>query len=348
MSADIVVNITPKNVITTAEGWGICLYVDTTKAMPYKLYDVSDNLTALEADFADTTDTYKWAETFVAQAPRPQKLAIIGFNLAASEAKATDIVSNLNTLLKTHSDFERIAVDDLTEAVIKAVSDWAETAEKMYYTLFTVAPTNDYSSEQRTVLNRRLAPATGTPQRIDAAEMGFAAARIPGSFTFKFKHLNNIDADVIDSDTLNAALDKNMNCYYEKFKVQGIGVAQIDAGKVANGDYIDTVESRDYVKALIGTEVAKLLTSNDKIPYDNTGIQQLVTCVNTALSNAHDIGIIANKEDGTPYFSVGYKSIDQMSNEDRLARKISGITFTYRELGGIHAVDIEGIASLTL
>lgn len=346
--ADIEVNITAKNVITTAEGWGICLYTCTSKALDYKLYDISDNLNAVESDFADTTDTYKWAEIFAAQSPRPQKLAIFGVDLSSSQSKASDLKTALDTLLKTHSDFERIAVDDITPATIKVISDWAEANGKMYYTVFTAIPTDDYTSKQKTVLNYRTAPKTGTVQRIDAAEMGFAAARIPGSFTFKFKHLNNIDADVIDSDTIDSALAKSMNIYWEKFKIQGVGSAQIDAGTVANGDYIDTVESRDYVKALIATQVANLLTSNDKVPYDNTGIQQLVTCVNTGLSNAHDVGIVANKADGTPDFTVNYKTIDQMSDTDRLARKISGITFKYRELGGIHGVDIEGIATLTL
>jgi hypothetical protein len=66
------------------------------------------------------------------------------------------------------------------------------------------------------------------------------------------------------------------------------------------------------------------------------------------LSNAHDVGIVADKADGTPDFSVGYKTIDQMTDDDRLKRRISGITFKYKELGGIHGVDVEGIATLTL
>jgi hypothetical protein len=346
--ADINVSITKQGQVLSQAGFGICLLVATDKAFPYKLYDISKDLSAVQTDFPSGT-ILNMAETFAAQQPRPQKLAIFGADLSASSSKATDLATALNTLISTNNDWLRLALDDQTEVLITAVSTWTEANEKIFYTQFgNTTFTTNFSTNTRTVLGFKLVPETGTVDRLDCAMMGFASSRTPGSFTFKFKQLNEISADALSGSQVAAAEALNMNCYYNKFSVIGVGTAQIDGGTTASGDFIDSIESRDYVKATISQSIAQLLISTDKVPFDDDGIQQVVACVQSALNQAYNDGIISTMANGTPNFNVNYKSINALSNDDVAARNLKGITFSYSELGAIHSMDINGSVTVDL
>ncbi|RXN65940.1 DUF3383 family protein, partial [Clostridium botulinum] len=160
-------------------------------------------------------------------------------------------------------------------------------------------------------------------ERLDAGMTGLALTRIPGSFTFKFKNIKGLTADIIPDSELQAVKGKNMNAYIRKFDVQDLGTAQLDEGKVASGMYIDQVESRDWVKFRIENEIAKLLMTTEKIPYDNLGIQMVVSAVDVALNDAFKNKIILGNDDGVPQFTVKYNTLDKIHIEDRKARRIT-------------------------
>jgi len=342
--ADITVNISDQTQVISQEGFGLCLVVCTTKAQTYKEYDISVDLTSVIADFAETTAVYKMVNEFAAQSSRPETIAIFGIDLTESVTKADDLTAALNTLIVTNNNWYRLALEDETETLITAVSEWAETNLKMFYTQFANTTfTTDFASKNRTVLCYK-----ENTDRLDAAMLGYAASRIPGSFTFKFKNLNAITADAITPTELTNIKAKNMNSYFSKFAVIGLGTSQLDGGVVASGKFIDQIESRDWVQFRIEQEIAKLLMSSDKVPYSNDGIQQVVTCVTTALDDAFDNSIIDSKEDKTPDFTVNYKTISQISASAKAARKLTGITFKYVELGAIHEVIVSGAVVLSL
>lgn len=341
---DINVNISDNTQIVSQAGFGLCLVVCTTKAQPYKEYDISEDLTAVEADFASNTPVYEMINTFAAQNPRPTKVAIFGVSLGASETKATDLTTALNTLITTNNDWYRMLLDDTTEALIAAVSAWTETNSKMFYSEFANTTfTTDLTTKARTVLGYK-----ENADRLDCAMAGYAASRIPGSFTFKFKPFNGITADAITPAELTTIKSKNMNSYFTKFAVIGLGTAQLDGGVVTNGKFIDQIESRDWVQYRIEQEIAKLLMSSEKIPYNNDGIQQVVMAVMTALNDAFDNQIIDTKADKTPAFVVNYNTVDKISAADKTARKLTGITFSYVELGSVHEVTVNGAVVLQL
>lgn len=342
--ADITVSITEAAQLTTSTGFGLALVVDTTKDLDYKEYDISENLTAVTTDFETTTETYKIINTFASQTPRPTKIAVFAKDLTSSTTKPADLATALNTLITTNNNWYRIILEDKTEPLITAVSSWAETNNKIFYTEFANTTfTGDFTSKSRTVLGYK----EGT-DRLDAAMAGYAATRIPGSFTFKFKSFGNITADALTPVKITAAQGKKMNCYYKKFEVQGIGSAQLDNGVVANGKYIDQIESRDWISFKIQEEIAKVLVDSEKIPYDDNGISQIVACIETALNAAFDNKIITSKKDKTPAFSIEYKNLDQIPAADKTARKLTGITFKYIEAGAIHSVEVTGSVVVNL
>lgn len=341
---DINVNISDQTQIISQDGFGLCLIVCTTKAQNYKEYDISADLASVVADFATNTEVYKMVNALASQNPRPTKVAIFGIDLSASVQKADDLTAALNTLITTNNDWYRIALEDETETLIAAVSTWSETNLKMFYTKFANTTfATDFTAKNRTVLGYK-----ENTDKLDTAMMGYAATRIPGSFTFKFKNLINIDADPITPTELADIKAKNMNCYFSKFAVQGLGTAQLDNGVVASGKFIDQIESRDWVQFRIEQEIAKLLMSAEKVPYNNDGIQQVVTCVTTALNDAFKNQIIDSKEDKTPAFTVSYKTVNQISTIDKQARKLTGITFNYVELGSVQEVTVSGAVVLSL
>lgn len=344
MANDIVVSITDQTQLVTQAGFGLVLIVSTTKTLAYKEYDISEDLTELATDFASNTEVYKIASTYATQSPRPLIIAVFGVDLSTSSQKATDLAAALNTLITTNNNWYRVILEDKTEALISAMGDWCETNGKMFYTEFgNTTFTTDFTAKTRTVLGYK-----ENTDRLDAAMAGYAATRIPGSFTFKFKNLNGITADAITPTELTAIQTKNMDCYYKKFEVQGYGTAQLDAGLVASGKRIDQIESRDWIKYRIQQELARLLTSSEKIPFNDTGIQQVVSAVKVALNDGWRNGIIDSNTNGAAAAVVSYKKKSELPSQDILNRRLTGITFQYVELGAIESVTVSGAVVLQL
>lgn len=341
---DIQVIMSDMTQVVSQEGFGKVLIVSTTADAAYKEYDVSENLTAFNTDWSAAPEVCKIAETYVAQKPRPMKVATFGKNLSTSLDKATDLTTSLNTLIGEHNNWYRLMLEDKTETLIAAVSTWCETNDKMFYTVFdNTTFTTDFSNKKKTVLNYK-----SNDERLDAAMVGYAATRVPGSFTFKFKPLTNITTDSLTVNDLTTIRSKNMNAYITKFENIGLGTAQLDSGKTASGDYIDHIESMDWIKYRVQGEVGTLLMTSDKVPYTNTGIQSVVAAVTTALQQAYDNGIIGTNQDNTPAFVVNFKTLAQIPDDDRKARRLTGISFKYVEAGAIEEVTINGAVVLEL
>lgn len=342
--ADINVIISDQTQVTSQEGFGKLLVVCTTTAHSYEEYDISEDLASVQVDFATDTEVYKIVNTFASQEPRPQKVAIFGTDISASQDKAADLTTALNTLITQYPNWYRIILDDKTETLIAAVATWSETNNKRFYTQFdNTTFTTDFTSKKRTALGYKK-----NTDRLDAAMVGYAATRIPGSFTFKFKNLKNITADAILPADLATIRSKNMNAYVNKFEVIGLGTAQLDSGVTASGDYIDHIESMDWVKFQIESEIAKLLMATEKVPYTDAGIQQVVSAITTALQSAFNNGIIGTNEDNTPAFSITYKTVREIPSTDRQNRKLTGIKFNYVEAGAIEEVTVNGAVVLEL
>ncbi|KEI18251.1 DUF3383 family protein [Clostridium haemolyticum] len=340
MSSDIKVDITDASKAISIAGFGLTLVIATNKDYKYKEFDISEDISEVKKDFDTETEIYKIVETLASQEPRPDTVAIFGKNLSSSMKKATDLKDALNTLIAEHNDFYRILLDDKTEELIKVVSDFAEGNEKTFYTVVKENLKGDFSGKNRTCIQFKK---DKSDERLDAATVGYATTRTAGSFTFKFKHLNNITADVLTNTELTKIRKSNMNAYVKKY-----GIAQLDDGKMASGIYIDQIESRDYIKNQIEYEIANVLMNSDKIPYTDNGIQKIVSAVKTALNRAFDKGIIAETSEGTGDFKIDYKTVDKISEQNRKARILTGITFKYVEAGAIHGTVVNGSVVMNL
>ncbi|AXG97743.1 DUF3383 family protein [Clostridium botulinum] len=342
--ADINVNFSDATQVISKDGFGKVLILDTERDSDYKEYDISRSIIELQKNYDPQTEVFKIANIIASQDPRPNKVAVFGKGLKSSEDKVADLIGALNLLINEHNNWYRLLCTDLDEKTIGGLSSWCEANQKMFYTQFNTAEiTVDLTERNKTVLGFKK-----NDERLDAGMTGLALTRIPGSFTFKFKNIKGLTADIIPDSELQAVKGKNMNAYIRKFDVQDLGTAQLDEGKVASGMYIDQVESRDWVKFRIENEIAKLLMTTEKIPYDNLGIQMVVSAVDVALNDAFKNKIILGNDDGVPQFTVKYNTLDKIHIEDRKARRITGIEFQYIEAGAIHEVGVTGSVVLNL
>lgn len=343
MAYDIKVTMVDNTQVTSKEGFGKTLVFCTTKEIN-KEYDISEDLATVQEDFPVETEMYKIINTFASQNPRPNKISVMGKDLTSAEDKATDIVTTLNDLITKNSNWYRLILEELDEKIIAKVSEWSETNNKQLYTqLENTEFLTDYSSKKRTILNFKK-----NKDRLDAAMAGYAATRVPGSYTFKFKNLSNIVADNLTPTEIKAAEEKNMNMYIRKFDVINMGTDQLSGGFVANGDYIDHYESMDWIEFRIKQEIAKLLMTTEKVPYTDGGIQSVIMSLMTALNDGVSNGIIAKNENGDAEYEVSFLSVNEIPLENRKKRKLTGITFKYAEAGAIESVDVKGSVVLQL
>lgn len=346
--ADITVTISEAMKPITKQGFGRCLMVCTTKTSPYKVYDIHEDLSAVEADFGNTTEVYKMVDIFSQQLDQngqpPVEVAIFGIDLSASENKATDLVTALNTLVTLNNNWFRIGLDDHTEDLIAALAEWSLANNKQLYTQFSDDSfVTDFSKNYRAILGYKEAVDDETnPNRLDAAMMGYTTTRVPGSFTFKFKPLKGLIADKIPIDKQKALRNKNLCMYINKFGDEDLGSDQLDQGVCANGFFIDDVESQDWIKYRVSQEVIKLLVASQKVPYNNTGMQQIGKAIDTALDDAFNNGIIDAQANGSRDATYTYPSVDDIPTEDKQNRIASGFTFKYKPLGAVEGAYVTG------
>ncbi len=338
MAQDITINISDASTVVTQQGFGLPLILCTTKVLAYKEYDISEDLTAVVTDFAVDTEVYKMISAIAGQSPRPITVAVYGVDLSASTQKATDIVTALNTLITINNDWYRLLLDDKTEPLISAVSDWAELNGKSFYTIFANTTfTTDFTTKAKTSLFYK-----ENTDRTDAAAVGYASSRIPGSFIFKFKTLVGMTVDALTPTEINTIRGKNMNAYIKKFGNVNMAADQLDEGLAANGQSIDYEESKDWVKYRITQEIARLLMATNKLGADDTGISQIITAIGTALDDATSNNIIKKDANKKGMYTVTYTSASNLPAADIQAGKISGIKFSYVYLYGIKEVTVNG------
>ena len=105
-----------------------------------------------------------------------------------------------------------------------------------------------------------------------------------------------------------------------------------------NGEYIDIIDSKDWIISQIVYRTQKLLNRAKKVPYDNTGIAMLEAECLTVLKEAAAMGMIAFATDAERYlYSVNYALREKQTDADRVARRYVGGSFEFELAGAIHS-----------
>lgn len=313
-------------------GFGVPLILleKATKAVAYT--EVSSVAEVVAAGFAVTTDVYKAAQLIYAQENAPKQIAVCAVTGDAVTALADNTLVNKGwrQLIVISEGDDASAVPDIITAV--------ETLDgKLYFAGLDVDDDTAITTSgiRRTVLF--YCNATEDAPVPVAALVGDAAGREAGSFTYKNLILKGIEAQELSDAEIEAIHKKGGITFVSK-----AGDNVTSEGKVVGGEYIDIIDSEDYIIQQMAYRTQKVLNSTAKVPYTNNGIALLESVAIDVLQGAFNNGMIATKEDGSPDYSVSYALREDTTEENRAARKYLGGTFAFALAGAIHYVEITG------
>jgi hypothetical protein len=170
------------------------------------------------------------------------------------------------------------------------------------------------------------------------------------TITLMYKQEPGIVAETLNETQKNALLGFNCNV----FVAYNNNTAIIQAGTVANGNFIDVVTGTDWLAIDIQTTLFNLLyTSQTKIPQTDAGTNQLVTAIESVCSQAVANGLLApgtwtvggfgNLTTGQflpKGFYVYAPSISSQSPSQRAARVSVPIQVAAKLAGAIQTVNV--------
>lgn len=178
--------------------------------------------------------------------------------------------------------------------------------------------------------------------QLAAALIGKTSGKAVGSFTYKNQALKGVYADeAITKGELETYHSKNVNAYVHK-----AGYDVTSEGVLINGEYIDILDSKDWLITQIKYQLQQTLIINDKIPYDNKGISLLESVVVNVLQDAYNNGMIAEAENGTPLYTVNFAPRSATKASDREKRQYVEGRFSFDLAGAVHTVTINGVINI--
>lgn len=326
MASDVTVKITLTKGVGEL-GFGIPLIL-ASKAESNIAYKEYSNIAELATDYPNNTEVYKVATMIWLQDEAPARIAI-----CSSTKKATETLDEIY-----HENWRQlITVLGEDDSTASEVSTYMETRkDRLYFVAETSAEavTTNYGT---TKPERTVAMVHATEPLVHAALVGATAGRDAGSFTYK----NIILKGVAPENLTDAKIDEIHLAGGIAFVTKS-GDNVTTEGKSVSGEYVDIVDSKDYIVQQITYKTQKLLNSMPKIPYDNTGIAMLETCVTDVLNDAFGMGIIAVDKENLPDFSTSYALRSDVPEGERAERKYLGGTFKFGLAGAIHNVEVHG------
>jgi hypothetical protein len=157
----------------------------------------------------------------------------------------------------------------------------------------------------------------------------------PGSATWAYKTLAGILPDAFTTTQETAAKNKRLNTY---ITVGGVNVTIW--GQTPDAGWTDIVVGRDWLFAGIQEANFRLFVTNDKIPMTNGGKESFRNATLGVLDRATRAPYTFLAADPAP--TCTYPNIEDLPEEDRANRHLSGGEFDATVTGAIHTVAISG------
>ncbi len=262
---------------------------------------------------------------------------------------ATTVATDLDAFLNEDSDWYTILNPWNSEAQVAAIAAWAEANDKTFIAasndseIVTVATgsATDVAKDMVTAAysNTMICYHPSPQDFLDAGIAGKTLPKDPGSETGALKTIAGVDAYTLSTTQRTNAEAKYCGTYTT---LAGRNVTRW--GKVASGEYFDTIRFNHWMIARIQERVALLLMNADKIPFTDAGIAQVVGEVRAQILDGIAAGGISTDEGEEP--TVTYPRAADVSALDKAARTLPDIGFTYTLSGAIHTVTINGVVSV--
>ena len=331
MAFDVKVHIDLTKPIGTV-GFGIPLILIEHAESAIAYTEVSNVDEAKTAGVAADSNAYKALQLLFSQTHAPKTAAVCAVTGDAATALADPLLTDRDwrQLIVIAGGEEATAVS----AVITAVE---ALDGKLYFAGLDVDDATEIvtSNLRRTILF--YCDATEDVPVPVAALVGETAGREAGSFTYKNLVLSGVKAQAL-TDTQIENIHKKGGITF----VTKAGDNVTSEGKLAGGEYIDIIDSEDYIIQQLAYKTQKVLNNAAKIPYDNNGIALLESVAIDVLQDAYNNGMIITNTDGTPGYTVSYMLRENTKETDRANRVYLGGSFSFALTGAIHQVEITG------
>jgi hypothetical protein len=331
MANDVTVHIDlTKPIGTVGFGVPLILLENAESAVAYTEVSNIDEMVA--AGIESASIAYKAAQLLFSQTNAPKQIAVCAVTTPATTALADATLIN-----KGWRQLIVVSDGDSASAPAQIITLVEAMDGKLYFAGLDVDDDTAITTSglRRTILF--YCTATEEVPVPVAALVGETAGRAAGSFTYKNLILSGVPAQELTDSEIDAIHKKGGITFVSK-----AGDNVTSEGKVAGGEYIDVIDSEDYIVQQLAYKTQKVLNSAAKVPYDNNGIALLESVAVDVLQGAYNNGMIITNEDGTPGYSVFYALREDTKATDRANRVYLGGNFSFALTGAIHTVEITG------
>lgn len=302
--------------------------------------EFADAASMIEAGFSTSDPEYVMAGKMFGQSPSPEKVAVY------IRSAIDSITAALASLLLTHNDWYALLITERDKTSLHEAGDAALANEKLFFGCTSDLTALTGRNNIREVYLIHDDPASYP----EAAWVGQCLPKDIGSYTWKWKRPTGVSASGFTLTQLNTIRAGNGQTFSERS-----GVVYADNGITTGGEFIDVIQSRDYIKARLGEDLFGLEIRSDKIAFDNTGFARFEATIRSRLKQCGDQGIIARvtteedlekSDEGVYMYTLDMPERSDIPDNDRAARILSGVSFELVIAGAIHKTAISGVITV--
>ena len=315
------------------DGFGIPLILVSRADSAVAYHECATASEVKLAGFAEGSEAYKLFVLMKAQDNAPRRIALI---------QTTD--GAVETLKKLTGVRQVVAVLGGGDTAVD-VSAYVEGRRDLIY--FPVLNATDglaaYAKRERTMIGVH-----SDGQKLAAALVGATAGMDAGSFTYKNIILQGVepDAERTEEEILSLSTGSGSGGTGAYTIARKAGDLVTTEGKAASGEYLDIVDSFDWIIQGIEIGAQKLLNGSPKLPYDNRGIGMLEGVTANVLKQADNMGMIAHNAAGEALYATEFGGVDATKAADRKERSYTLGRFTFTLAGAIHTAEINGTVTI--
>lgn len=297
---------------------------------------------ALDLGVLANSQAYKDIQIAFSQEPRPSSLYLGYYNSAKSAAE------NMAGILAENDEWYLFKDSTNTSANVLALAAWAEANHRPFLyssTDATAAAGTSTIADQLKAANYYYTFMSVMKDVANSHNLALMAKQfntLPGGEDYANVTLAGVTADKWTETQAQNAFNRNVNTF-EPFR----DIALTQNGKVAAGEWFDTIRFRDWLVEDIKVEV--LTTCIDrKIPFTDPGIQIIVQALRKSLDRGVQRGGIAPQStdaDGKkvyPSYTITFPRAVDVSTADKRARILRDIKFSATLANSIHNIVING------
>lgn len=284
--------------------------------------------------------------------------------LAPLDGQAAETIKQCVVELADRGDWYGLAIADssltVDDHLIVAQYIQAASKSRIYAATITdtrvldAAYTDDLASRGKALKLSRLFVAYSTNKYAAISAIGraftvnFSANR--STITLKFKQLPSVEAEGLTETQANTLAAKRCNV----FAVYNNDTAILQEGVMSGDAWFDEIHGTDWLQNAVQTELWNLLyQSKTKIPQTNSGVHQLITCIEAVLDQAVNNALVApgtwngdgfGQLERGDYLPKGYyvysEPIELQAQSEREKRVAPPIQCAIKLAGAIHSVDV--------